>query len=103
MTGQELQYDLHVQLEFGEYIQTHEDHTNDMYEWSVRGICLGSNQGGHWLMSLATGAWITHHRWTPLLMPSEVIQHANHIGQEQGMPDTLTFADCHGNELSLRT
>ena len=45
------------------------------------------------------GAQITCDRWTPLPMPSEVIQCINHIGQEQGMPDTLTFADCHGNEI----
>ena len=93
---------LHVQLEFREYVQIHEEHTNDMYERTIGGICLrptGNNQGRHWFMSYATGAWITHHRWTPLLMPREVIQCVNHIGQEQGMPDTLTFADHHGNEL----
>ena len=71
MTGQELQYDLHVHLEFGEYVQTHKDHTDDMYKRTIRGICVGprgNNQGGHWFMSLATGAQITHHRWTPLPM-----------------------------------
>ena len=93
---------LHVQLEFREYVQIHEEHTNDMYERTIGGICLrptGNNQGRHWFMSYDTGAWITHHRWTPLLMPREVIQCVNHIGQEQGMPDTLAFADHHGNEL----
>ena len=58
----ELQYDLHVHLEFGEYVQTHEDHTNEMYERTLGAICLGPNgnaQGGHWFMSLATGAQIT--------------------------------------------
>ena len=48
MKGQELQYDLHIQLEFGEYIQTHDEHTNDMYERAISGICLGptgNNQG----------------------------------------------------------
>ena len=32
-------------------------------------------------------------------MPSEVIQCITHIGQEQGMPDSLTFAEQHGNEI----
>ena len=50
-------------------------------------------------MSLATGASITDPRWTSLPMPREVIQHVNHIDQEKGRPDTLTFAHCNGNEL----
>ena len=32
MTSEELDYNLHVCLEFGEYIQTHEEHTNEMEE-----------------------------------------------------------------------
>ena len=59
MTGQELQYDLQICLEFGEHVPTHEEHTNDMHERTVSGVCLGptcNNQGGHWFMSLATGS-----------------------------------------------
>ena len=59
MTGQELQYDLHVHLEFREHVETHEAFTNEMYERTLGAIYLGPNgnaQGGHWLMSLATGA-----------------------------------------------
>ena len=73
-----------------------------MYERMIGRICLrltGNSQGRHWFMSLATGAQITCHRWTPLQMPSEVIQHVSHIGKEQGMLDTLTFTDRHGNEI----
>ena len=55
MTGQELQYDLHVCLEFGKYIQIHEEHTNEMYEYTLGAICLGptrNSQGGHWFIGL---------------------------------------------------
>ena len=34
-------------------------------------------------------------------MPSEVIQCIAHIRKEQGMPDSLTFADHHGNEIKV--
>ena len=30
MTGFELSFKLHAQIEFGAYVQTHEEHTNDM-------------------------------------------------------------------------
>ena len=32
-------------------------------------------------------------------MPTEVIQCVTHISQLQAMPDTLTFANCHGKEI----
>ena len=41
MTGKELSYSHHVQLEFGEYVQTHEEHTNEMMEHTLGAICLG--------------------------------------------------------------
>ena len=50
MTGKEFEYAKHVQLEFGEYVQTHEEHTNDMYDQTTGAIFLGPNgnvQGGH--------------------------------------------------------
>ena len=32
-------------------------------------------------------------------MPCEVIQQVNYPGHQQQMPDTLTFADCHWQEI----
>jgi hypothetical protein len=32
-------------------------------------------------------------------MPHDVILRINQIGQQQGMPSTLTFSDRHGNEI----
>ena len=75
MTGKQLDYNKHVRAEFGEYVQTHEEHDSDMYEQTVGTICLGptgNQQGGHYFMSLATGEHLIHSRWTPLPMPWEV-------------------------------
>ena len=41
----------------------------------------GNAEGGHWFMSLATGAQITQHQWTSLPMLTVVIQCVTHIGQ----------------------
>ena len=105
LTGRELEYPLHVRLEFGEYVQTHERHGNRMTDRTVGAICLGPNgnsQGGHYFMRLTTGARITRDRWTDLPMPREVIHWVSEMGRQQGMPTTLTFADRHGQELEDR-
>ena len=76
LTGYELSYDTHAVLEFGAYVQTHEEHTDDMTQWTMGAICLGppgNCQGGHWFMSLTSGACITRHQWTPLPMPQDAI------------------------------
>ena len=89
MTGRLLDTKLHARLQFGEYVQMHEEHSNDMNAWTTRGICLGptgSSNGSHKFMSLASGKSVTRTRWTALPMPSEVIKRVNFMGKTQGMP-----------------
>ena len=89
VTGYELDYNRHVRAEFGEYVQTHEEHSNDMKERTVGAICLGptgNREGSHWFMNLATGARIRRSRWTPLPMPTEVKHRVSQLGRAQGMP-----------------
>ena len=105
LTGRELEYPLHVRLEFGEYVQTHEKHGNRMTDRTLGAICLGpsgNSQGGHYFMCLSTRGRIIRDRWTDLPMPREVIQRVTEMGRQQGMPATLTFADRHGRELEDR-
>ena len=105
LTGCELEYPLHVRLEFGEYVQTHEKHGNRMTDCTLGAICLGPNgnsQGGHYFMCLSTGARITRDHWTDLPMPREMIRWVTEMGRQQGMPATLTFADRHSHELEDR-
>ncbi|KAG7374846.1 reverse transcriptase RNA-dependent DNA polymerase [Nitzschia inconspicua] len=102
LVGRELTYDKHVRLEFGSYVQTHEDHTNDMRQRTLGAICLGptgNSQGGHYFMSLTSGERIIRHRWTPLPMPEEAIARVSQIGRRQGMPSTLAFSNRHGAEI----
>ena len=96
MTGRNINYRRHVQLEFGSYVQTHAAHTNDMQARTVGAICLGpsgNTQGGHYLMSLATGRRLHRYSWTTLLMPDNVIRAVNRLGAKQHIPKSLTFAD----------
>ena len=105
MTGQELDYNNHVRLEFGEYVQTHKEHTNNMDKRTMGAICLGptgNQQRSHWFLSLATGAQVSRRKWTQLPMPQEVIHRINELGKQQRMPLTLTFGDRHGREIEDR-
>ena len=102
MTGQTLNFQRHARLELGAYVQTHEEHDNSMGPRTLGAICLGptgNQQGGHWFLSLTSGARIIRHRWTSLPAPREVIRRVNSMGKHQGMPNTLTFANRVGTEI----
>jgi hypothetical protein len=76
MTGQPLMYSKHVMIEFGAYVQTHEQSSNNMDQRTMGAICLGptgNQQGAHWFMSLASGERVVRYRWTELPMPKEAI------------------------------
>lgn len=101
-TGVKLTYNCHVRLEFGSYVQTHEEHTNDMQPHTIGAIGLGltgNAQGSHYFMSLGTGKLIRCIHWSPLPMPQEAITNVSNLGRRQGMPTTMTFADRHGDEI----
>jgi hypothetical protein len=58
MTGQHLSFAKHAVIEFGAYVQTHKEHTNEMGQHTMGCICLGppgNRQGAHWFMSLSSG------------------------------------------------
>ena len=102
MYGQELDYNKHVRTEFGQYVQTHEEHSNGMEERTTGGICLGPTGdpgGAHWFMSMKSGRLVRKSRWTELPMPPEIADRINEMGKAQGMPPTLTFGDRHAREI----
>jgi hypothetical protein len=102
MTGQHVLASKHAVIPFGAYVQTHEQHTNDLGQRTLSCICLGPTgnvQGGHWFMSLTSGEKLIRYRWTELPMPREAITRINHIGKQQKMPTMLTYSNRYGTEL----
>lgn len=92
----------HVHLEFGAYVQTNEEHSNDMRSRTLGAICLGPTgnaQGTHFFLNISTGKRTKRDFWTPLPMPATVIAAASSFGSRQGMPATLAFADRDGHKL----
>jgi hypothetical protein len=69
-------YNKHCQLEFGSYVQVHEEHDNAVVTRTTGGIALrptGNAQGGYYFLSLSSGRRLTRNNWTELPMPQEVI------------------------------
>jgi hypothetical protein len=80
ITGVNIDYNKHIQVEFGEYVQVHEEHENTMHTRTTGEIMTkptGNAQGRHWLYSMATGRMLDRRIWTPLPMPSDVIERIN--------------------------
>jgi hypothetical protein len=76
ITGTKIDYNKHIQDEFGEYVQVHEEHDNTMQTRTTGAIATrptGNIQGGHWFYSLSTGGILDGRRWTPQPMPADVI------------------------------
>jgi hypothetical protein len=71
-----IDFNHHCQLDFGCYVQTHEERDHSMASRTTGALALrpsGNLQGGYFFFSLASGRIICRNRWTILPMPQEVI------------------------------
>jgi hypothetical protein len=84
ITGVKIDYNKHIQAEFGEYVQVHEEHDNTMRTRTTDAIATkptGNAQGGHWFYSLTTGRMLDRRKWTPLPMPGDDITHIDALAK----------------------
>ena len=61
ITGQTINYNCHCRYEYGEYVQTHEQHDNTMAPRTIRALTMhptGNTQGNFYFFSLSTGCII---------------------------------------------
>jgi hypothetical protein len=102
VVGMQLNFVKHCQLEFGEYVQTHEEHDNSMATRTTGAIALcpiGNEQGGHYFYSLSTGRRINRNRWTALPMPNKVIERVHNLARQAKANLGLLFTDRHGTPI----
>ena len=95
--GTHIDFTKHAKLQFGEYVQAHEEHDNTMATRTTGAIALrptGNAQGGYYLYNLSTGKVLNRNHWTPLPMPADVIDRV-HVLARRSTAD-LTFADRDG-------
>jgi hypothetical protein len=106
--GSTVEYSKHCQLEFGAYVQTHEEHDNSMTACTTGAIALcptGNAQGGYYFYSLTSGRCLNHRRWTELPMPAEVIacvHTLDHQSADNG-GDGLSFSNRNGTTEAPQT
>lgn len=84
VTGLGIDYEKHFQYEFGEYVQTHKPHSNNMEPRTIGALAMrpmGNIQGGLYFYNLGTGRVIARNYATSLPMPEEIITHINNIGE----------------------
>ena len=94
-----IDFNKHCQIEFGEYVQTHDSHTNDMSPRTTGAIALrptGNANGGYYFYSLLTGRRLHRTRWTPLPMPADVIDRVHAFARRARVARGITFTDSRG-------
>ena len=102
LMGLTLNYNRHCRLEFGEYVQTHEEHDNSLNPHTIGALALrptGNIQGGYFFFSLTTGKVINQMHWTMIPMPKEVIDSVDRMACQEHAGTTLLFEDRDHNEI----
>ena len=102
LTGQTWSYTTHCKLEFGDYVQTHEEHDNSMAARTIGAIALrptGNTQDGYFFSSLTTGRVLNRGRWTSLPMPNEVIDRVHRMAHQEHGNNGLLFEDRNHHPL----
>jgi hypothetical protein len=80
--NRKVDYNAHCKIKFGDYMQTHEEHDNTMSTRTFGAIATrptGNIQGRYYFIRLDTGRCITRRDWTPLPMPSEVVNQIHRL------------------------
>ena len=102
ITGLEADYNKHCKLEFGSYVQTHEEHDNSMKSRTTGAIGLrptGNSQGGYYFYSLSTARILRRKHWTELPIPDDVIQRVSTLARRGKANRGLIF----GNRDNITT
>ena len=96
ITGVQLDYNRHCRHQFGEYVQTHEEHDNTMAPRTVGALALyptGNTQGSFQFFSLSTGRVLSRNHATALPMPDDIIAQVHRIARRQKAHHGMVFKD----------
>jgi hypothetical protein len=90
-----LDYNKHCKLEFGSYVQVHEDHDETMQTGTTGAIALwpaGNAQGWYYFFSLTTGRRLNRNNLTDLPMPQDGIDRVHTFAHQSNVNRALLFA-----------
>jgi hypothetical protein len=94
ITGQTVDFTRDCKYEFGEYVQTHEQHDNSMAPRTIGALAMrptGNAQGNYYFFSLSTGWIINRMHATKLPMPDDVIERVDTLARRQKANPGLVF------------
>jgi len=100
LTGLHIDHDKHCTLEFGTYVQIHEEHDNSMTSRTSGAIALrptGNTQGTHYFLNINSGRRVARNHWTTLPMPNEVINAIHRLAAAYKKHKGIVFMDKNGN------
>jgi len=103
VTGSNINYDKHCKLQFGTYVQVHEQHDSSMATRTSGAIALhptGNMQGSYYFLSLRSGKHIVCNNWTMLPMPAEVIATVHQLANACKKYKGIVFMDRHSNIIN---
>jgi hypothetical protein len=96
ITGQTIDFNQHCKYEFGQYVQTHEQHDNSMTPRTIGALAMrptGNARGNSYFFSLSTGRIINRAHATKLPMPDDVIDRVHTLPRCQKANPSLVFLD----------
>jgi hypothetical protein len=102
--NRKLDFNAHCKIEFGEYVQTHEEHDNSMGARTVGAIATrptGNTQGGYYFIRLDTGRRINRRDWTTLPMPDIVIDQVHRLARRAKANRNLAFTNLNNENLDI--
>lgn len=102
VTGLQADYAKNYKLEFGQYVQTHEEHDNSMESCTTGAIGVrptGKEQGGYYFFSLSNGRLLRHYRWTELSTPQDMIDRVYLLARRSRANKGLIFGDIHNQNV----
>jgi Reverse transcriptase (RNA-dependent DNA polymerase) len=102
ITGQNVDFNRHCKHQFGEYVQTHEEHNNSMAPRTIGALALrptGNSQGSFYYLSLSTGRIINRRNATSLPMPEDVVSRVHTLARRQKANAGLLFMDRNNSHL----
>jgi len=100
VTGSKIDFNKHCRLQFGTYVQMHEQHNNSLLPRMTGAIALrptGNEQGSYYFLSLHTGKRVVRNNWTVLPMPAKVIATVHQLAAACKKYKGITFTNKDGN------
>ena len=101
--NQKLNYNAHCKIEFGEYVEMHEEHNSKMTARTLGAIATrpGNDAGSYYFISLQTGRRINQHSWTSLPMPETVVSQVHCLARRAKVTKKLTFTNSDNEDLDI--